>query len=760
MIAAAVTFAGIVAPSLLVIVAIRRWIAPVPWRIASLLLFFTLAFLHGAVFSSRLPVPLDEVARGYPFRGVTSEVRSRNPLTNDTVKLFLPWMQVAREELLQGRAPLWNPYSFSGYPLLGNGESAPFSPLFLVTLFVPLPKQIVAMAGLKIFLALLFGYLFLKREKVSDAAACFGAVAFAFSVYQTTVLYYSAASVSALLPAALFAILHAMDEGSKRSIVLVAIIVATLLANGHPESVLHIAIGAALAVVIDVALSPAERDRLFRLGYPVVGALAGAMLSAPAWVPTLEMIPLSARYAALHAAPPMAPLPLTALWALVAPNGFGNPLRHNWNWISNYTIVAVSYIGLAALALVIAAIISRGTGARARCWVALAVILFLVAMDWSVLGHAINALPLFSIAANDKLRFVAGFFAIAAAATAVERVSRLEYLAAALPLAGLAVYVFGRHRMVMRPIDLLPVLLLFALAPLLRTRWSAAAALTVTAVELFVLNAGFNALVPARYFRPELPIIQALRSRAPAEPFRVAGFDWTFLPNASAQYGLEDIRGSDPMALESYLEYLRPLMTRDQTTDLDRLTIVNDPVTGGETRLDFLGLRFLMAAPGASFESPWKLVYSGSDGTLFENEHSFGRFFGFGPEVTTTQAGAGRYLVDVMTKRPAEVVSSVPAAPGWRALRAGRRLEIDPRHGWSIGVHRKGLIDLEDDHGAFVAFKVPAGASHIEVVYHPASFYLSLYATATALILLSVFRVGNRVQTPQVMPGPCTGPDL
>ena len=64
-----------------------------------------------------------------------------------------------------GRAPLWNRHQFSGYPLLCNGQSAPFAPLFLATLFVPLPQQLVAMAGLKIFLALIFGWLFLRDEK-------------------------------------------------------------------------------------------------------------------------------------------------------------------------------------------------------------------------------------------------------------------------------------------------------------------------------------------------------------------------------------------------------------------------------------------------------------------------------------------------------------------------------------------------------------------------------------------------------------------
>src|SRR5947209_648335 len=209
------TFVGIVAPALLLVLCVRRWVADVPWKVAALFLALTLAFLGRAVFSTKLPVPVDEVARGYPWRGVFGDVQARNASTNDTVKLFLPWMQVAREELFHFRAPLWNRYSFGGYPLLGNGESAPFSPLFLATLFVPLPKQIVAMAGLKIFAALLFTWLFLKREQVSDGAAIFGAVVFAFSTVMTVFLYYSTASVVAFLPAAAFALLHAMEKQTK-----------------------------------------------------------------------------------------------------------------------------------------------------------------------------------------------------------------------------------------------------------------------------------------------------------------------------------------------------------------------------------------------------------------------------------------------------------------------------------------------------------------------------------------------------------------
>ena len=64
------TLLGIALPSLLLVAALRRWVTPVPWRIAGLFFALTLIFLHGAVFTSRLPVPVDEVAQGYPWRGV------------------------------------------------------------------------------------------------------------------------------------------------------------------------------------------------------------------------------------------------------------------------------------------------------------------------------------------------------------------------------------------------------------------------------------------------------------------------------------------------------------------------------------------------------------------------------------------------------------------------------------------------------------------------------------------------------------------
>ncbi|HEX3069258.1 MAG TPA: hypothetical protein VHX14_11870 [Thermoanaerobaculia bacterium] len=706
---------GILLPAALLVACVRRWIAPVPWTIALLLMALTLVFLHGAVFSNKLPVPVDEVARGYPWRGVFGDVVAANPLTNDTVKLFLPWMQVAREELSHGRAPLWNRYSFAGYPLLANGESAPFSPLFLATLIVPLPKQIVAMAALKIFAALLFTYLFLKREKVSDAAAVFGAIVFGFSTVMTVFLYYSTASVVAFLPAAIFALLHAIDRQSKASIVFVALVIATLLANGHPESVLHIAVGCSAILLLDLALNADRRDWLRRFRAPLTGVVAGLVLGAPAWVPVLEQVRISERFASLRNAVPVPMLPFTAAWAIISPNGFGNPVRHNWSWAAHYIGVAISYAGLLPLALALAAMIVRRTEARDRWRIALAVVLFFVAMDWTMFGHALNAIPPFNIAANDKLRFVCIFLIAIVAAKALD-VSKIAMGIASAPIVLLAIYVYVKRSNLMRPIDLIGVaaILVFFLLPARFQSWAAAA---LVFAELAAFNSGFNALVNAKYFRPPLPIIDALRAHAPREPFRVAGLAWVLLPNSSAQYGLEDVRGSDPMAFATYDSYLR----RFTAPELGWLPLIKD---ASRPELNFLNVRFLFGEPDSSPGGAWRLLYRGADGTLWENPAVLPRFFARGTDVRNLRNNApGEFAMTIVAPSPTLIESSEVLAPGRHVYVAGQR------------------VPLHHIEGTFIGFEVPAGTSDIRVVYRPMSFYGSCVLALLTVLLLWLWPV-------------------
>lgn len=697
------TLAGILLPALLVALALRRWFAPLPWSVIAISLALTLGFLGEAAFDSRrVPVPLDEVMRGYPWRGVTGVTASRNPLTNDTVKQILPWMQVVREELRYGRAPLWNRHQFSGYPLLGNGQSAPFASIFLATLFVPLPQQLVAMAGLKLFLALSFMWLFLRDEGVSRTAALFGSVLFAFSLFQTVYLYYPMTTVSSLLPAAAFAVRGCLRSDDRRWRVLLTIVTAAVASGGHPESAVHVGIGCLVVMLL---------ERGGRIRGTFLPALTGLAISAPAWVPVVEQALRSTRAASLANAAHGALDPLVA-WLFLNPNGFGNPAYGNWQWIYNYSIAAPTYVGLIALALAFCARSRRDFELLAS-----AAVLFLIAMNWTFAGRAFNALPPLSLIAQDRLRFVIVFLvAILAARVAGTRfvlLPGIALLAAAVWLLHAKWGVTLDRRSVAGAIALAA----FLAVTLVRPRFAPAAAFVLATFELFAFNTSFNALTSRAYFAPSMPILDRLRELSRGEPSRIAGHDWTFLPNAAAQYGFEDIRGHDPMALASYARFFDSIAAHDPSSDVKRVQNVDQPA------LARLGVRFLLAEPSFEAGDAWTLRYEGPDGKLYEAKRWMRRFFaprGDADIGVIVQESPAKLHFDVDAPRGALIESSQVYVSGWRASGAELVKRGDP----------------------FIRLRVPPGRRTVTLTYVPLSFYGSC---GIALIAFCALLVRSRV---------------
>ena len=355
-------------------------------------------------------------------------------------------------------------------------------------------------------------------------------------------------------------------------------------------------------------------------------------------------------------------------------------------------------------------------GLRDRLWSLFAIALWAIAMGWSPIGRLFNAIPPFSVTANDKLRFVALFIAAVVAARALERI-RGAYIVFAMAAAAAAIYVYANRSTVLRPWDLIApasVLLLM----LIPRRFVPAVGAVLLTVDLFVLNGGFNALVQGRYYKPRLPIVEAVRQRAPAEPFRMVGLEWMFLPNASAQYGLEDIRGSDPMSYESYTSVLKPIVVYDPSIDFDRVVNVQDPL------LDRLNVRYLMTEPGVEPGGRWRGVYRGADGSLFENPSAWGRFYVAEgqAEVAIERLGPSRYEVKVEAKTPVRIESSQPAGAGWE-VRGAERVD-----------------------GAFVGFRVGRGNHTVRVAYRPASFWASVPVALAAAVFLGWRRASRAVE--------------
>lgn len=761
MIEVVLTVLGVAVPSLLITLAVRHWLEPLGWRIPLLLLALVFVFTARGVFTPDMPVPLDEVARGYPYRGIFGEVTAKNPMANDTTKQILPWMRVVREQMAQGRAPLWNPYLFSGYPLLGNGQSAPFSPFFLLTLFVPLPKQLVAMAGLKLFTALLFGFLLLRRERVSDRAALFGSVVFAFAIFNNVFLYYPMTAVTLLLPAAAYGVLLALHRRSGASFVFLALVVAALLAGGHPESVVHVAAAVAVLAMVEW-LAPQWSEQRFGwrdLGRVTLASVLGLVFSAPAWVPVLEQAMSSLRVMQIGDSVASAPYPRNTLWAMVNPDGYGNPARGTYGWIMSYTHVATVYLGLIPTVLFAASVVSPYARKRDRLLVLVALLVFLVSMHWTVLSQLAYAAPPLSWVAHDRLRFVVCFLVGIVAARAVTRSRGADAafgLVASVVILALAAHVFDRmwgRTLGWWSLAGLGCLGLYWIGSLRWPRLAPALAFGLTTIELFVFTFDYNAISDRRYYAPKLPILEALRSSAaaaPPEPFRILGLDWMLLPNAAAQYGLEDIRGSDPMEWGDYARFFRTAEVDDRAVDVKR---INDPE---KPAVDFLNVRYLLTEPGARLSERWMRVYGGADGELYLNTRFMARFFVprlarrveaaqweeelmrspdshetplvFGPGVPPVVVNPGDAIVTCRAHGPTEFRLRV--ATTGRTLVASSQPAMK---GWEVRVNRKRVPVLRVN-GAFMGFWVPAGTSDVRVIYRSMTYRAAVAAALLGLL--------------------------
>ena len=63
---------------------------------------------------------------GIPFKG--------GLFAADVFRQMIPWKQLSLELIKSGQLPLWNPYNFSGEPLLANIQATIFYPLSVIFL--------------------------------------------------------------------------------------------------------------------------------------------------------------------------------------------------------------------------------------------------------------------------------------------------------------------------------------------------------------------------------------------------------------------------------------------------------------------------------------------------------------------------------------------------------------------------------------------------------------------------------------------------
>ncbi|HZI67207.1 MAG TPA: YfhO family protein, partial [Thermoanaerobaculia bacterium] len=276
---------------------------------------------------------------------------------------------------------------------------------------------------------------------------------------------------------------------------------------------------------------------------------------------------------------------------------------------------------------------------------------------------------------------------------------------------------------------------------------------------------------PNRAFYPPLAVLDPIPREA---PWRFTAASFLFVPNVSALYELEDVRGYEAMTFAP-LTRTFPLWCVPQPVWFNR---VDDPE---RPFLSFLNVRWVLVP--AQWDPPpgWKTLAEGDDTKLVENPRALPR--AFAPRalrVEATDAAAigalqsindfgehgvvdgrdvawpagewrpnGEASVTIDSYRPqrlelsvnaasrAVVGTSIPRWPGWK-------LEIDGKSAPLLGYN-----------DAFIGFEAPAGRSRAVLRYWPDGF---VWGTALTLATLAGCVLTPRILRRRLRPAPPYAP--
>jgi hypothetical protein len=261
--------------------------------------------------------------------------------------------------------PVWDPWIWSGTPLMAGLNAGAFYPTTL--LFAVMPPtgawvigQIVATSSVAVGT-----YCFARASGTSrlPSFVAAGSFAFAGAVAAQGAVHMDMAEGFASLPWILLAIRRIDDNGHWRWAVLLGAAVACLLLAGAPEAILDVSILALTYAAMRWALRPAAWLRLAsRAG---AGFAMGIGLSAFVWLPALRFIATSQRAAVTQAFASSYSFPPRALLLGLVPfveGGWGLIAQPQYFGLSNLPEVAF-YVGLLPVIAAVA-LLSR----RWRAW--------------------------------------------------------------------------------------------------------------------------------------------------------------------------------------------------------------------------------------------------------------------------------------------------------------------------------------------------------------------------------------------------------
>jgi Bacterial membrane protein YfhO len=575
-----------------------------------------------------------------------------NPALSDHSRLFYPWFDWGRGQLLAGHVPQWNPLVLAGTPFLANAETQLFSIFSLPVWLLPFPYGLGVAAAVKLVVASVGAYLFGRQLRLGFLPALTSGLVWGFSPFLIAWLSHSVDAVAVMLPWVLLFAERIAARGRLLDVLGLAAGMAVAFLGGYPEGQAHICLAVVVYVAIRLAATRGLRRRVAarRLALVCGGLLLGGMLASAALLPIVLALPGGVGVAAragggrAEGLSALRTIFFPDWWGRPSGSSFGGPDSYNWRDF---------YAGAIPLMLAAIALLSRQRWRQKLPLAALAVIGVAVPVGVQPARWLLVHVPPFDYARNQLLVMLLDLAVAMLAGFGLDelmkpshRLRRATIVAAAAVGVGVAgaaavganaglVHRAARHFLTgsgvssAREAALVSVgwWLVFALAfgtvVILRRRLPATAAVVcilAIVADLGHFFIGYQPMVPAGQVFASTPSIRFLQAHQGL--WRVTATGMSMPADTGMFYGLRDIRGKDPPQPSTAYALLimlgRPTGGLGSQTEVSHLSAVRMRV------LDLLSVRLVMTSPrGDLARLPGMgLVYGGPDARIFLNQHA------------------------------------------------------------------------------------------------------------------------------------------
>lgn len=308
-------------------------------------IFLSLFFFY-PILKGQIPFPGDLLVGNYaPYTSYSYNGYAPGGVPNkaqgpDVIKEIYPWKLFSIDQLKHGHIPFWNPYNFSGNPLMANFQSNVFYPLNGIFFLLPFMHAWTFYIFLTPVLAGFFTYLYLKSKQLEHVSAAFGGAVFAFSSYMVVWMEYGNIGHTLLwLPLGLLLVDKVFETKRLRYAVYLVVILFLSFLAGYIQGFFYLT--GILFLYSCLYIKKEPKHVLFLLPLFVFPLLMGAFQL----LPTLSLFSNSSRGGYTLSQIQYLLNPWWYLITILIPDFFGNPATRDY-WFNGTYIERVSSIGL------------------------------------------------------------------------------------------------------------------------------------------------------------------------------------------------------------------------------------------------------------------------------------------------------------------------------------------------------------------------------------------------------------------------------